>query len=130
MKKLETEVHAYLKERGWETQRPGDMAKSLIIEAAELLELFQWSNQTLEETKKDEQLMVKLKKELADVFIYAIDMVVLLDLDMEEIVLEKLNYIKNKYPAELMKKGAKKDMGAGEDAEYWRIKHEHRKSEK
>ena len=130
MKKLESEVLTYLQERGWDTLRPSDIAKSISIEAAELLEVFQWTSMSLEETKADEQVLSELKKELADVFIYALDMVVLLGLDTEEIVMEKLNRVRSKYPAELMRKNAQSDSGSGSDPEYWRIKKEHRNNEK
>ena len=128
MKKLESEVYSYLKERGWNALRPSDIAKSISIEAAELLELFQWTSMTIEEVKSDEKLMSELKKEIADVLIYALDMIVLLDLNTEELVMEKLNYIKDKYPGELMKKSEQDNSGSGADPEYLRIKHEHRKT--
>jgi dCTP diphosphatase len=128
MKKLESEIREYLVERGWDTLRPSDVAKSISIEAAELLELFQWSSTTIEETKADEKLMTELKKELADVLIYVLDMAVLLDLDTEAIVREKLEYIRNKYPAELMKKNAHDEPGSGADPEYVRVKQEYRKN--
>ena len=41
MKKYEKTIKKYLKERGWDNLRPSDVAKSISIEAAELLELFQ-----------------------------------------------------------------------------------------
>lgn len=128
MKKLESEVFAYLQERGWDKLRPSDIAKSISIEAAELLEVFQWTSMSLEETKADEKVMEELKKELADVFIYALDMVVLLGLDTEEIVMSKLNAVKDKYPAETMREDARAGTGSGNNSEYLRIKQNHRKS--
>ena len=127
MKNIEREVHKYLKERGWDNLLPGNIAKSISIEAAELLELFQWTNNTIEETKKDTQKMEEIKKELADVFIYAFDMAVLLDIDTEKIIKEKLEYVKKKYPAALMRKNSKKGSGSGSDIEYLRIKKSYRK---
>ncbi|HET8574785.1 MAG TPA: MazG-like family protein, partial [Candidatus Paceibacterota bacterium] len=93
-------------------------------------EIFQWTSLSLKETKANEKVMAELKKELADVFIYALDMSVLLGMDTEEIILEKLASIKEKYPAEAMRKNAKAGSGSGEDDEYWRIKNEYRKKEK
>lgn len=106
MKDLEMEIAKYLKERGWDNLTPSDVAKSITIEAAELLELFQWDNKNIIETKADEQRMYKIKRELADVFIYCLDMVVLLDLDAKAIICEKLGDIKKKYPASEMKRGS------------------------
>ena len=67
MKKYEKHVRKYLEERDWDKLRPADLAKSISIEAAELLELFQWTNQSLAEVKKDKEKLEKIKHELADV---------------------------------------------------------------
>jgi NTP pyrophosphatase (non-canonical NTP hydrolase) len=97
------------------------------IEAAELLEIFQWDSMTLEETKRDSQRMDALKKELADVLIYCFDMAVLLELDTTEIIREKLELVKKKYPADHMKKSTKKDTGLGNDSTYHAIKQMYRR---
>lgn len=102
MKELEQEIAEYLTERGWDTMTPSDMAKSISIEAAELLELFQWDNKSIDETKADEARMHKIRSELADVFIYCLDMAVLLDIDSEAVIREKLEHNKKKYPAKEM----------------------------
>lgn len=117
----EERVIAFMQERGWDKVLPGDVAKSIMIEGAELLELFQWKNPTFDEVKNDAQKLEKIKKELADVLIYAIDLSTLLGLSMEDIIAEKLESNGKKYPAALMKNSAT----AGED--YWRIKEEHRR---
>ena len=125
MKKYEDIVREYLAERGWDDLRPGDLAKSISIESAELLELFQWSNQTASEVRADSEKLELIKKELADVMLYCLDMSVVLGLDTGEIVLSKLEKIKQKYPAELfVNRDASKDPGT-EDI-YWQIKKEHR----
>ena len=121
MKDLEQEILVYLKERGWEKLRPSDLAKSISIESAELLELFQWNDMTIEEVKNNSEHFEKIKKELADVFIYALDMSVVLGLNSEEIIKNKLEEIKNKYPARLIK-----DDKTGN---YLKIKGEYRKKD-
>ena len=126
MKELEQKILKHLQSRGWDNLRPSDIAKSIMIEGAELLELFQWENQTLEEVKKNKLKKEEIKRELADVLIYAIEMSVLLELDTEKIIRKKLAAAAKKYPAALMKKHATKDAGSGEDSEYWRIKKEYR----
>ena len=102
MNELEKEIAVYLKERGWDTMTPSDMAKSISIEAAELLELFQWGNASIAETKDDSARMQKIRGELADVFIYCLDMAVLLGIDSEAVIREKLEHNKKKYPAKEM----------------------------
>lgn len=126
MKKYENEIRKYLKERDWDNLRPADIAKSISIESAELLELFQWTNKSLEEVKGNKEDVELIKKELADVLIYCLDMSVLLGFDTGKILLDKLEKIKQKYPAHLFK-NRNKEVDAGSESIYWKIKKEHRK---
>lgn len=126
MRDLERDILQHLRERGWDDLRPSDIAKSIMIEGAELLELFQWENRALAEVKADPAKLAEIRKELADVMIYCIEMAVLLDLDVEALIREKLAAVGKKYPAELMRANAKAGAGSGEDSEYWRIKKAHR----
>ena len=123
MKDLEKKIYKHLKERNWHNLRPSDIAKSIMIEGAELLELFQWENLSLEDIKKDKRKIEEIKDELADVLIYAIEMSVLLNLDTEKIIKKKLSYVKKKYPAKLMRERTKEP---GTEDAYWKIKREHR----
>jgi dCTP diphosphatase len=125
MKKYEDAIREYLAERKWDQLRPGDISKSISIEAAELLELFQWINPTLEEVKNNPDTIAMIKGELADVLIYCLDMSVLLGLDTGELILEKLEKAKQKYPAEHFKdRDVSQDPGS-EDI-YWKIKNDSR----
>ncbi len=126
MKKYEKEIKKYLVERSWDNLRPADIAKSISIESAELLELFQWDNKSLEEVKKDKEKVEQIKKELADVLTYCFDMSVLLGFDTGKILLDKLEKVKQKYPAHLFKNRDKK-VDAGSEDIYWKIKKEHRR---
>lgn len=128
MKKYEKEIKKYLKERSWDNLRPGDIAKSISIESAELLELFQWTNKSLEEIKKDKGKIKLIKKELADVLLYCFDMSVLLEFDTGKILLDKLKQVKQKYPARLFK-NRDASVDAGSEAIYWKIKRDHRRKE-
>jgi len=127
MKELENKIKKHLEERGWDHLRPSDLAKSIMIEGAELLELFQWENPELEEVKQNSEKTEQVKKELADILIYALQTSVLLGFDTKEIINTKLDYVAKKYPAELMKKNAQKGAGSGTDAEYWKIKEQYRR---
>lgn len=126
MKDLEQIILSYLQERNWDTLKPADIAKSIMIEGAELLEIFQWSDEDLEEVKRNPQKMEKVKEELADVLIYALEMSVLLGIDTQQIILDKHHKTELKYPAELVKR-TKKD-GTDSDTEYYKIKEQHRKN--
>lgn len=91
MKNILDEIIKFRDERGWrEHDTPSSLAKSIIIEAAELLENYQW-----EDSKPD---LENVKEELADVLIYALAMVSDLGFDPEQIIREKLVKNKIKYP--------------------------------
>lgn len=79
-------------EREWgQFHSPENLAKGISIEAAELLECFQWDSNADPEQVKDE---------LADVLTYCLLLLDKYDLDLEEIVLEKLEKTIEKYPVE------------------------------
>lgn len=124
MKKLEEKIFKHLRARGWDNLRPSDIAKSIMIEGAELLELFQWENMPLEDVRKDRAKISAIEGELADVLIYAIEMAVLLGSDTEKLIRKKLAYVAKKYPARLMKRRTGEP---GTDATYWAIKKAYRK---
>lgn len=126
MKKLQKRIYEYSKARGWHKLKPGDLAKSIMIEGAELLEHFQWDNPTLDEFKKDKEKIKEVSSELADVFIYAIELGTELGLDLDKVIEEKLKHIEKKYPAKLMREATARD-GARRNAEYWEIKKKYRK---
>ena len=130
MKELEDKVYKHLKDRNWHNLRPADLAKSIMIEGAELLELFQWENLSLAEIRKDKEKMEEIKKELADVLIYALEMSVLLGLDTKKIIKKKLAYAAKKYPAKLMRKNGGSESGSGRDPLYWQIKKKYRRQGK
>jgi NTP pyrophosphatase (non-canonical NTP hydrolase) len=89
-------------ERDWEQfHNAKDLALALNIEAGELLELFLWKK--AEEANKE-----KVKEELADVLSYAFLLANKYDLDVKEIVLEKIKMNAEKYPIDKAKGSAKK----------------------
>lgn len=100
MKELEQEIKEFLIERNWYGLKPVDLAKSIMIEGAELLGLFQWKDYSVDDINADEKLKTNLKKELADVMIYAIELGVHLDIDISEAIKQKLEHNRKKYPAE------------------------------
>jgi NTP pyrophosphatase (non-canonical NTP hydrolase) len=102
MKNAQKMVEKFAKERGWEKQLPDNTAKSIAIEAAELLEHFQWVTPTSEEIRLDPEKFAEIRAELADVLIYSLQMATLLSVDAEKIVEEKLKFAAKKYPAEVV----------------------------
>lgn len=94
-------IRKFTIDRDWDQfHSPGNLAKSISIEANELLECFQWSD-----TEYDLQ---HVKEELADVIVYCQDMLDKLNLDVDEIVNMKMAQNEAKYPVEKAKGSAKK----------------------
>ena len=84
-------------ERNWrQFHTPKDLAISMSLEAAELLELFQWSGTDLECRDK----LPQLQEELADVLSYCILLADVCGLDLDEIMNEKVTKNEAKYPVE------------------------------
>ena len=91
------QVLKFRDDRNWrQFHNPKDLAISICLEAAEPLEIFQWSAEDVQcEDKKD-----KIREELADVLNYCVLMADVCGLDMDEIVLEKIKRNEEKYPVE------------------------------
>ena len=84
-------------ERNWKQfHNPKDLAISISLEAAELLEVFQWSADDV----RCEDKIGKIREELADVLNYCVLMADTCGLDIDEIVREKLVLNEKKYPVE------------------------------
>ncbi|MBC1933662.1 nucleotide pyrophosphohydrolase [Listeria seeligeri] len=88
MRELQDEITSFLKERNWLDQynHPKDLALSLSLEAAELLECFQWKTDEVAVEENREEML----KEVADVMIYALQIVESLGADAEEVIRLKL----------------------------------------
>ncbi len=105
IKELQEEVIEFREEREWgQYHNPKDLAVSISLEAAELLEIFQWKDAAqVEELKTDETARKRVKEELGDVLIYALTLVHEFGFDPSEVVLEKMRKNNEKYPAEKVK---------------------------
>ena len=93
---LKERIDKFNKDRDWDKfHTPVNLAKSIVIEAGELLECFQWSdtNFNLEE----------VQEELADVMNYCIQMSQVLNIDIIEVINNKMNKNEKKYPVEKAK---------------------------
>ncbi len=99
------DVVSFRDERDWKKfHTPKDLAISLSLEAAELLECFQWSGADLKVDGKLEQM----KDELADIFIYGILMASSLNIEIGTIIQNKLKKNRKKYPIDKSYGNAKK----------------------
>lgn len=96
MKKVIETIRQFNQDRDWEQfHTPSNLAKSIAIEAGELLELYQWS--------EDVKSLDALKDELADVLSYALMLADHYNLDLEDILLNKIAKNALKYPIEKAK---------------------------
>lgn len=96
------ELRKFNQERDWDQFHNGkDLAVALSVEAAELLETFLWKDAAA--ASKD-----KVKEELADVLNYAFQMADRYNLDIKQIMLNKIKRNAEKYPVEKAKGSAKK----------------------
>ena len=94
-------IRKFTEDRDWDQfHSPANLAKSIVIEAAELLECFQWSD-----TEYDLQ---HIKEELADVLVYSQNLLDKLEFDADEIVNMKMNQNEAKYPVDKAKGNATK----------------------
>ena len=90
-------IISFREQRNWKQfHNPKDLAISISLEAAELLEVFQWSGKETGVSDKKPQAI----EELADILIYCVLMADALDVDIDSIVLDKLQKNSVKYDAE------------------------------
>ena len=94
-------IRKFTEDRDWDQfHSPANLAKSIVIEAAELLECFQWND--------EEYDLQHVKEEIADVLVYSQNLLDKLGLDADEIINMKMTMNEAKYPVEKAKGSAKK----------------------
>jgi len=103
IKELKTAVRAFIDERDWsQFHSPKNMSMALAIEAAELMEKFQWVD-TDGSWKMLEKKRGEIEDELADIIIDALEFAIQCDIDVSRAVEDKIEEIKKKYPVEKVK---------------------------
>lgn len=94
-------IRKFTEDRDWDQfHSPANLAKSIVIEAAELLECFQWSDTDFD--------LQHVREELADIIVYSQNLLDKLGLDADEIVNMKMAQNEAKYPVEKAKGNAAK----------------------
>ena len=89
-------IRKFTEDRDWDQfHSQANLAKSIVIEAAELLECFQWSD--------EEYDLQHVKEELADVMVYSQNLLDKLGLDADEIINMKMTQNEKKYPVDKAK---------------------------
>jgi len=95
-------IASFIRDREWEVYHgPKNIASSIAIEAAEILEIFQWlSEQEADGLKNNAEAKRRVGEEIADVVFYCMDLCNCLGLDLSEAAKEKMKSNERKYPVE------------------------------
>jgi len=103
-------IQDFVDERDWRKyHNPKDLAISIAIEAAELMELFQWvSERKVEKVLEDAERFTRLEEELADIIILCFNLANVLDVDVAKAVTKKVEKNRAKYPVDLVNGNYKK----------------------
>ena len=103
VQQLREAVRQFVSERAWEPfHSPKNLAMALAIEAAELMEHFQWVDVEQSRRLCDEaEKLGEVRQELADVLCYALSLANTLEIDLSDAVMDKLQRNREKYPADL-----------------------------
>ena len=105
---LQREIRDFARARDWEKfHTPKNLAMALSVEAAELLEQFQWLSPD-ESQELDSEKLRAVSHEMADVLIYLVRLGDVLGIDLSQVAREKLAINEQRYPAERVSGSAKK----------------------
>ena len=107
---LQKRVREFIQERDWlKFHSPKNISMSIAIEAAELMEHFQWLGaDESKELLRDKTKRGEIEDELADIAIYILDFCEHFGVDLEKSILSKLDKTAKKYPVHLVKGKAHK----------------------
>jgi NTP pyrophosphatase (non-canonical NTP hydrolase) len=99
---LKQAIRNFVEERDWaQFHDPKNLSMSIAIEAAELMEHFQWlGNEAARDVRLSSQTMQQIRDELADILCFAISFANALDIDISTAVREKIVKNAQKYPAD------------------------------
>ncbi|MDR3481601.1 MAG: nucleotide pyrophosphohydrolase [Burkholderiaceae bacterium] len=106
--RLRDVIRVFVNERDWDRfHTPKNLSSALCVEAAELLENFQWLNEGSRSELSDARL-TQVRHEMADVLVYLIRLADKLDVDLPQAVAEKMALNRIKYPADKVRGDARK----------------------
>lgn len=105
---IKQRLRDFATERDWDQfHSPKNLAMALIVEAAELVEHFQWLTEDQSHALPPDKL-AEVAQELADIQIYLVRLADKLNIDIEQAVLAKIEVNANKYPADKVRGSARK----------------------
>ena len=104
IEKIQNKLREFSNDRDWEQfHSPHNLSMALSVEAAELVEIFQWSQSGGMDEIANQKTRKEIEKEIADIFIYTLKIADLLNMDLEKAALEKIEENAKKYPIEASK---------------------------
>lgn len=96
---IQKQVSEFVEERNWcSSHNPKNLAMSIAIESAELMEIFQWKSNDESATISDLKVLEHIGEEIADVMIYCLSMANQFGMDAGEIIKDKIRKNVLKYP--------------------------------
>ena len=105
---LNERIRKFIEERDWEQYHsPKNLAMAMIVEAAELVEIFQWMTEQESYNLEPDQLR-RVEEEIADVTVYLMRIADQLNINLYEAIDRKLDLNEKKYPADLVRGKSKK----------------------
>lgn len=100
--KIKKKLREFSNKRDWDKfHTPKNLSMALSVEIAELVEIFQWSNNGGLDVAQNSREQIEM--EIADIFNYLIKFVDILDIDLEKVSLEKIDLNAEKYPINKVK---------------------------
>ena len=110
IERLKDKINKFIIDRDWgKYHSPKNLAMSLAIEAAELMEKFQWlTTEESHQYTKNKKKLKAIEEEIADIAIYVIDFCNLFNIDLSKAIIDKLKKNAKKYPVSLAKGKAHK----------------------
>ena len=106
MEELKTKIKTFIKERDWEQYHaPKNLAMALSVEAAEIVEIFQWKETSADLTDDEQEA---LRQEIGDVLVYLLELADKYNIDVIKAAKDKLILNQKKYPADKVKGKAEK----------------------
>jgi len=105
LNELKRLVKIFIHERNWQQYHtPKNLAMSISIESAEIMELFQWytNEESLEKIRNDPKLKLALEDELADVLIYCLSMSNTCEIDLTNAIRKKLKTNEKRFPSDIV----------------------------
>ncbi len=100
------EVKKFVEDRNWSKYHtPKNLVQAINCEAGELSQLLLFKDYKKEEIRNDEKLLTDISDEIADVFIYLISLINILDLDLSQLFIRKMEKNKRKYSSKEFNNG-------------------------